>query len=174
MILGLDISSSRIGIALLDGDKLIISETLKLKSNMCLEERAKIFERRMKEIDQNYVVYGLYIEQPALMFRGGKTTAQTMATLQRFNGMCSYIAFKIFDMQAQMVNPRSARSKLGIKTPRKAPSKVVKKCIIDHVQARYPKQFEYTLTRHGNPQPGTDDRADALVMAIAGPLLDNL
>ena len=29
------------------------------------------------------------------------------------------------------------------------------------------------MTHKGNPQPGTDDRADALVVALAGPLLDN-
>ena len=174
MILGLDISSSRIGIALLDGDKLLISETIKLKSNLSLEERAEIFEKRMKQIDRNYVVYDVYIEQPALMFRGGKTTAQTMATLQRFNGMCSYIVYNIFEVCPLMINPRSARSKLGIKTPRKAPQREVKRCIIDHVQQRFPTQFKYELTRHGNPQPGTDDRADAIVIAVAGPMLDNL
>ena len=170
-ILGLDISSSKIGIALLKDDKIVISESIKFKSSMSLEERAIKFEKRMREIDRNYVVFCTYIEQPAMMFRGGKTTAFTMATLQRFNGMCSYIARKVFDYDPILINPRTARSKLGIKTPRGVPNREVKKCIIEHIEKRFGNQFKYNLTHKGNPQPGTDDRADALVIALAGPLL---
>tara|TARA_B100000427_G_scaffold297829_1_gene278456 strand:+ start:188 stop:709 length:522 start_codon:yes stop_codon:yes gene_type:complete len=173
MILGLDISSSRVGIALMDGEKIIINEVMKFKSGMSLEERAQKFEQRMVEIEGHYVPYELYIEKPATMFKGGKTTAHTMAILQRFNGMCSYIAYKVFDLEPVMVNPRSARSKLGIKVPPRTPSKEMKKMIIEHISTRFPKQFKYELTVHGNPRPGTDDRADAIVVALAGPLLDN-
>ena len=87
-ILGLDISSSKIGIALLDSDEIVISEVLKFKTSMSLEERAEIFEQRMRQINEQHVVYDVFVEQPAMMFKGGKTTAFTMVTLQRFNGMC--------------------------------------------------------------------------------------
>ena len=169
--LGLDISSSKIGIALLDNENVIISDVLKFKSNQSLEERAAQFERRMREIDTYHVVYDVYVEQAALMFRGGKTTAFTMATLQRFNGMCCYALSQIFEMEASLINPNSARSILGIKVPRKVPSKEKKKAIIESISERFGEQFQYNLTRQGNPQPGTDDRADALVVALAGPLL---
>ena len=169
--LGLDISSSKIGIALLDEENIIISDVLKFKSNQSLEERAAQFERRMREIDTHHVVFDVYVEQPAIMFRGGKTTAFTMATLQRFNGMCCYILSQIFEMEALLLNPNSARSVLGIKVPRKVPSKEKKKAIIESISERFRDQFKYNLTRQGNPQPGTDDRADALVVALAGPLL---
>jgi Holliday junction resolvasome RuvABC endonuclease subunit len=172
-ILGLDISSSKIGIALLKDDKIIISEVVKFKSNQPLEERALQFEDRMRRIEQHYVVFEVYVEQPAMMFRGGKTTAYTMATLQRFNGMCCYALRKVFDITPMLVNPRSARSKLGIKTQRGLSSKQIKKCIIDHVEHIFENQFTYNMTHKGNPQPGTDDRADALVVALAGPMLDN-
>ena len=61
-ILGLDISSSKIGIALLYKDKIIISEVLKFKPNMSLEERAEIFEQRMREINEQHVVYDVFVE----------------------------------------------------------------------------------------------------------------
>ena len=108
------------------------------------------------------------------MFKGGKTTAYTMAILQRFNGMCSYIVYKTFDLEPQMVNARSARAKLGIRSPPRTPGKQIKKLVIEHVAARFPKQFKYEMTTHGNPRPGTDDRADAIVVALAGPILDNV
>ena len=170
--LGLDISSSKIGIALLDKDTIVISEVLKFKSSQSLEERASQFERRMHEIEQHHVVFDVYVEQPAMMFRGGKTTAYTMAILQRFNGMCCYILSHVFESEAILVNPNSARSLLGIKVPRKVPSKDKKRFIVEHISNKFGEQFKYNLTHKGNPQPGTDDRADALVMALAGPFLD--
>ena len=169
--IGLDISSSKIGIAVLDSNENIkVSEVIKLKPNMTLEERADIFAKRMEQIEKHYVPIAVYIEQPALMFKGGKTTAQTMAKLQRFNGMCSYIVYDIFKMQPTMVNHRSARKVLGIKVARGQDSK---KLVIEWVKGRYKEKFNYNITRHGNPQPGTDDRADALVTVLGGTALDN-
>ena len=168
--IGLDISSSKVGIAVLDKDEnIVLSEVIKFKTNTALEDRAQKFERRMREIEKAYVPYAIYIEQPALMFKGGRTTAQTMAKLQRFNGMCSYIVATVFDMVPTMVNPRSARSKLGIKIPR---GQNAKKIIVEWVAGEYKEQFKYNMTRHGNPQPGTDDRADAVVVALGGIKLD--
>ena len=43
-----------------------------------------------------------------------------------------------------------------------------KKKIIEWVEAKYPKDFVYELTSYGNPKPGTDDKADAVVIALAG------
>ena len=40
--------------------------------------------------------------------------------------------------------------------------------VIEHVEKAFPNDFKYELTRHGNPKPGTDDRADAIVIAWAG------
>ena len=168
--IGLDISSSKVGIAVLDKDEnIVLSEVIKFKTNTALEDRAQKFERRMREIEKAYVPYIIYIEQPALMFKGGRTTAQTMAKLQRFNGMCSYIVSTVFDMVPIMINPRSARSKLGIKIPK---GQNAKKIIIEWVTNEYKEQFKYNMTRHGNPQPGTDDRADAIVVALGGLKLD--
>jgi Holliday junction resolvasome RuvABC endonuclease subunit len=169
-ILGLDISSSKIGIALLDSDEIVISEVLKFKTSMSLEERAEIFEQRMRQINEQHVVYDVFVEQPAMMFKGG-TTAFTMATLQRFNGMCCYVVNIVFEMEAELINPISARSALDIKVPRGIPSKEKKNFIIERMSERFGEEFSYNMTRQGNPQPGTDDRADALVVALAGPLL---
>ena len=68
-ILGLDISSSKIGIALLKDDKIIISEVVKFKSNQPLEERALQFEQRIQKIEKHYVIYDVYVEQPAMIKR---------------------------------------------------------------------------------------------------------
>ena len=74
-------------------------------------------------------------------------------------------------MEAELINPLSARSALDIKVPRGIPSKEKKNFIIERMSERFGEEFSYNMTRQGNPQPGTDDRADALVVALAGPLL---
>jgi hypothetical protein len=84
--------------------------------------------------------------------------------------MCSYIAYVVFNMVPTLVNPRSARARLNLKIPR---GQNTKKIIIEWVTERYKEQFKYNMTRHGNPQPGTDDRADAIVVALGGIKLDN-
>jgi len=170
-VLGLDISTTKIGIALLDDEELIISEVIKLKSNMSLEQRAHIFEEKMLQIDDKHVIMDIYIEAPAMMFGGGRTTAITMAKLQRFNGMTSFIVSAVFDIEALQINPLSARSVLGIKMPRKLPNKEKKRFIIDWVKEKYRDGFRYDMTRQGNPQPGTDDKADAVVIGLAGQII---
>jgi hypothetical protein len=85
--------------------------------------------------------------------------------------MCCYVVNIVFEMEAELINPISARSKLGIKVPRGIPAKEKKNFIIERMSEKFGEDFSYNMTRHGNPQPGTDDRADALVVALSGPLL---
>jgi hypothetical protein len=85
--------------------------------------------------------------------------------------MCCYVVNIVFEQEAELINPNSARSVLSIKVPRGIPAKEKKNFIIERMSQRFGDDFSYSMTRHGNPQPGTDDRADALVVALAGPLL---
>ena len=51
--LGLDISTTKIGIAVLDGnDELLHSDIIKFKSELPLEDRAAIFESIMRKIEK--------------------------------------------------------------------------------------------------------------------------
>ena len=114
-IIGLDVSSTRIGIAVLGSDDEIeLSKVVKLKSSLTLEQRAAIFESEMRKLEKKYVPMAVYMEAPAMLFRGG-STAHVMAKLQRFNGMCSYICYKVFGEEIILVQPNKARKHLGIK-----------------------------------------------------------
>lgn len=167
-VLGLDISSSKIGIAVLNLDgKIITSEVLKLSSDLALEDRALMLENKLIKLNKHYYIDDVFIEEPFVAFGGGKTTAQTMAVLQRFNGMCTYLTYKVFELIPQMVSVRSARTKLGIKIPKGTKKGDSKKFIIEYVEKNHP-EFQYNMTHHGNPAPGTDDRADAIVIALYG------
>jgi len=166
-ILGLDVSSSKIGLAILDYDKKILtSDVIKFKTDVSLENKAQMLENKLEKLKKFYFITDVFIEEPFVAFGGGKTTAQTVAKLQRFNGMCSYVVYKCFDEQPpKMINVRSARSKLGIKIPKGTKQGDAKKYIIEYVEKNHP-EFQYNMTAHGNPAPGTDDRADAIVVAL--------
>jgi len=167
-VLGLDVSSSKVGIAILDMDKKIItSDVIKFKAETPLEERAKLLENKLIKLQKYYFIREIFVEEPFIAFSGGATTAQTMAKLQRFNGMCCYSIYSIFQTTPKMVNVRSARNKLGIKIPKGTKKGDTKKYIIEYVQVNH-QEFTYNLTAHGNPTPGTDDRADAIVVALYG------
>lgn len=170
--LGVDISTSKIGIALIDEDKkVLVSEVIKLKPENSLEDRAIMFENKLLKLQKYYYISDIFVEEAFIAFGGGKTTAQTMAKLQRFNGMCCYVIRKVFERDSVPVAVRSARSKLGIKIPKGVKDKDAKQVIIEWATSNF-QDFKYDVTAHGNPLPGTDDRADALVIAVYG--LDSL
>ena len=166
MILGIDISTSKIGISIIDyNENLILSELIKMKSSDSLEVRAKIFNKKMIEIRGNYEIKHIFIEQPFMAFSGGKTTAVTMAKLQRFNGMCCYAVYDLYGFAASLIQANKARGLVELKIKRGDNTKLK---VIEWVSEKYPKDFIVEYTRHGNPKPGTDDKADAIVIANAG------
>ena len=169
IILGLDISSSRIGYCLInEKEDLLLVDEIKLKPSQSLEERADIFKKEMecikRSLQQEEVDY-VFIEQPFMAFSGGKTTAATMAKLQRFNGMCSYVVHDLFGSPAILLQANKARGLVDLKIKRGDNTKLK---VIEWVSDKYPKEFIVEYTRHGNPKPGTDDKADAIVIANAG------
>jgi Holliday junction resolvasome RuvABC endonuclease subunit len=174
MILGIDLSSSKIGISVINDDnRILFSSVLKLNSSISLEERCWQFRDYMKEVRKQFpLISKIYLER---QFMNGGPNASTTAILLLFNGMCRYVIFDIFNKLPIYVDPRSARTKLGISIPRKLKDKQKKKVIIDFVQKIYENTdtpFEYSMTKQGNPVVGTDDIADSIVVALAGKLLN--
>ena len=166
MILGIDISTSKIGISIIDeNENLLLSELIKMKPSDPLETRAEIFKNKIKQIRRKYEIKYIFVEQPYMAFSGGKTTAVTMAKLQRFNGMCCYAIYDLFGTVASLIQANKARGLVELKIKRGENTKLK---VIEWVQEKYPKDFIVEYTRHGNPKPGTDDKADAIVIANAG------
>ena len=88
-----------------------------------------------------------------------------MAKLQRFNGMCCYGVYNVFGCCPLLISANQARSSVGIKRKR---GEDIKKKVVAWVQTNYPKDFIVEYTRFGNPKPGTDDKADAVIVALSG------
>ena len=85
-------------------------------------------------------------------------------TLAKFNGIISYICERDFKITPEYVGATTARKTCGIKVPKGQKAKeVVLNFVLDNEGA-----FDIEYTKHGNPRPGTYDKADSYIIAKAG------
>ena len=171
--LGLDISTSKIGLCIMDYKFNLLETTLiKLNTKDELEDRCLYLEEYINKLnyfdkinEKGYIIKDVYVESAFIAFSGGKTSAVTMSKLQRFNGMVCFMLRKLLGIQPFLISPAKARGLVHLKIKR---GENTKQKVIEHVEKTFPNDFKYELTRHGNPKPGTDDRADAIVIVWAG------
>jgi hypothetical protein len=87
-----------------------------------------------------------------------------LSTLARFNGVVSWLVYRILKKQPEYLAATSARKLCGIKVPKGTKAKeVVLKYILDNTPS---VTIEYT--KFGNPKPECYDKADSWVVARAG------
>jgi hypothetical protein len=166
MILGLDISTSITGYTLLDGDKIILNGAWDTRKYKDFFEKVVHVKAGVEDIYKQYgkKIEAVYIEQSLQSFRSGFSSAKTLSTLSRFNGIVSWLVFDNFKIKPEYLAATSARKLCGIKIPRGQKAKpVVLKFLLDNEPS-----FVIDYTRHGNPKPESYDRADSLVVAKAG------
>jgi len=174
-ILGLDISTSCVGIAILDdytGDLLstkhieLNKKVKKVPEYKDLWDKADKMYDVLKEISENENISMVYIEAPAKGGFGGKTNANTITNLIQFNSMISWMVRRLFNHKPEYINVRSARKICGIGglkgTPKENKTKVCE-FFIDE----YP-QFVVEYTRYGNIKTQCLDESDAICIAKAG------
>jgi hypothetical protein len=166
MILGLDVSTSITGATLLnEKGEIIYNEAWDTR-------KYKNFFRKAEEIDTKIGLLPVtptrvYIEQSLQSFRSGFSSARTLSTLSKINGVVSWICYRRYAIEPEYLAATSARKKCGILVPRGSKAKeVVLKYVLDNVPEVI---IEYT--KHGNPKPQCYDMADSWVVAHAGWLL---
>ena len=166
MILGLDISTSITGITLLDNDgKIVYNLAVDTRKYKDFFEKAEVIEIAIKDL--GIKPEQIFIEQSLQTFRSGFSSAKTLSTLSRFNGVVSWLCYKIFAIKPRYIAATSARKQAGIKVPKGVKGKqAVMKHVIDNVP-----EVAIEYTRAGNPKPGCFDKADSWVIARAGWLL---
>ena len=99
-----------------------------------------------------------------MAFRPGFSSAKTILTLAKFNGILSYVCQQDFGVEPQYIGASTARKSCGIKIPKGEKAKDV---VLQYVLDNEPN-FVVEYTKHGNPKPGSYDRADSLIIARAG------
>ena len=166
MILGLDISTSITGYALVDENtgQLVEYGSFNLKKCKDVFDKGLLMKGSLVELLERHQVSKIFIEQPFTFFNSGGSSGKTMAALQRFNGIVSWIVYELLYIIPDYVGATKARKECGIKVPRGQKAKQV---VLEHL-LKNEETFEIEYTRYGNPKAESYDRADAIVIAKAG------
>ena len=165
MILGLDISTSITGFTILgvSGD-VVLCDYINLKKPDNVFDKAKLVEEKLKEIFKLHNIEQVWIEESLQMFSSGMSSAKTLATLTKFNGIVSYITWDKFGIQPQYIAAVSARKQIGLTvTKGKRGKDVVMEYMLDKES-----WFVVDYGRTGKIKPHFYDMADSFVVAKAG------
>ncbi|MEK6882434.1 MAG: hypothetical protein AABY22_22630 [Nanoarchaeota archaeon] len=171
MILAFDISTAAIGVALLNADgtlhSLDVIDLSKIKTG--LFDKAAIVKVYLTKIKLNYKINNVYIEEALVKMRRGKSTAATISTLLKFNGICSYIIEEVLSIKPVFILAPHARKVCGMIVTKQEKKRIgIKPIVMNHVISLLGSQFEITRTRTGSVKSTTYDRADSYILALAG------
>jgi len=184
MILGIDISTSITGFAVVAEGELVYYDSIDLRKHKNIFDKTIAIKEKLLDIYEMYQcenesafrvgnsefpIEHIYIEQSLHMFMSGKSSAKTLSTLTRFNGIVSWLVFELFEIEPKFIGASSARKHAGIKVPRGQKAKQV---VLEYLLANEPA-FKIEYTKHGNPKPESYDRADAIIVARAGWDIEN-
>lgn len=172
MILGIDISTTTVGFAIIDSaGKLIKADYVYLHLLNDLYEKANVVKESLHKLKNEYDIKRIAIEQNMMGFRRGASSAQTIITLARFNGIISYIVQEMFAIQPAMLSVTVARKSLKVPITKGCN---VKEVVIDWVTQRekeydWPTKILKSGPRKGSVvlEKGVEDACDAYVMAHA-------
>jgi len=174
MILGIDASTSCTAASVIDKDKnILFIESWKLTSTKLdsLYKKVSFIREQLKEL-KKFDIKEIYIEEPLMNFKFGKTSAHTLSLLHRFNGIISNICYELFNIEPELINSGKARKLANVK-------KVSEK--YKHAKNVPPKKIEalesltaalpvLTVIENASGVIKTSeyDKIDSLVVAIAG------
>ena len=168
MILGLDISTSITGATVLDDvGKVLYCESWDMRNKNHFPSpfiKADFVKNSLLDLTIKFRIEHIFVEQSLQAFRPGFSSAKTLLTLARFNGIVSYICLDVVGVEPEYISASTARKSNGIKIPR---GEKAKKVVLQYVLDNEPN-FVVEYTKQGNPKPGSYDRADSLIIARAG------
>ena len=170
MILGLDVSTSITGYTIVDNGKIILNGAWDTRKYKNFFDKVVHVKDGLDKIRKEYGtrITAVYIEQSLQSFRSGFSSAKTLSTLSRFNGIVSWLVFDQYGIQPEYIAATSARKLCGIKVSRGQKAKqVVLKFLLDNEPS-----FVIEYTRNGNPRPESYDKADSIVIARAGAICE--
>ncbi len=167
LVLGLDISTSISGATVLDSTGLMLYneswDTRNKRHFPSIYHKARLIRDKLENIRDTYNIEKILIEQSLHSFRSGFSSAQTLSTLSRFNGIVSWLCSDIYQTEPHLIAATTARKQAGLTIKR---GENAKEKVLNFVVDSEPG-FLVEYTKHGNPKPGSYDRADSYIIAKA-------
>jgi len=178
--LGLDISTSCTGWCVIPAQGAIGKKVemgfIDLAKSKGLFQKAKIVKDHLANLQILHDISDIFIEENLQSFRSGFSSAQTLSTLARFNGIVSYLCFDQFGFEPRFLNVNSARKMIGLKIIKSSKGGApVKEQVLEWAKQDI-STFDWpTKTLKSGPRKGLTicdprcyDIADAYVIAQAG------
>ncbi len=175
-VLGLDISTSCVGWCVLDAEtgSVEAASAIVLKDIKCVFEKALRVKESLQTITLEYNVDNIAIEENLQAFRPGFSSAKTIVTLARFNGIVSWLSYKCTKVKPDFINVNHARKAVGLKIDRKSDLST-KEQVLEWVKTNGMQDFLWPMkTLKSGPRKGRvifDDScydiSDAFVIAKA-------
>lgn len=172
-ILGLDVSTSTIGlcvIKIIDSEFQIVHiDKIDFKKCNNLWEKADKVNHELKAIlNKTPGNYKVFLEEPLMGFRPGMSSAATITTLMRFNGIVSYISRDIFKIDPEYISSSHARKLCGIKIQRTSIVGINgKEQVFKYMAENDLSGISWPLKKNGQAVEWSRDATDAYVIAKA-------
>lgn len=122
LILGLDVSTSITGICILDiglcgPSKILLLDKIEFKSAKDFWQKTDLVKETFLSLKKQFddATWKVALEEPLLGFQKGMSSATTITTLMRFNGVVSYISRDVFGEDPIYISAAHARKLCGIK-----------------------------------------------------------
>lgn len=174
MILGLDVSTSITGVTIVDRDNQIVhTEYWNLKKHKDFFSKSLEAKIRIQDLfhrfgghpdNEDDEIESIYIEQSLQSFRSGFSSAKTLSTLARFNGVISWLCYDTFNIKPEYIAASSARKLNGIKIPKGEKAKEV---VLQYLLDNEPS-FKVEYTKYNNVKAHYYDISDSIIVARAG------
>ena len=180
--IGLDVSTSCTGWCIVGpGGGLVEMGYIPLSPKKSLYQKAQEVRHVLSDLHLRHNIEKVYIEENLQAFRPGLSSAKTLLTLARFNGIVGYVSQQEFLTAPEYINVNAARKAVGLKIISKrkggAPTK---EQVLEWVTTQlhdsthqWPTKVLKSGPRKGIRvlESGCFDAADAYVIVQAGVLM---
>ena len=182
LVLGLDVSTSCTGVCVVDrdiqpddkGSHILLIDKIEFKKCKTFWEKADVVESVLLDIihRQKITPNVFSLEEPLLGFQKGLSSAATITTLMRFNGIVSYIGRRIFELDPTYISAAHARKLCGIKMQRTSIAGMSgKEQVFKYMSENDLRYMDWPRKKNGQPVDWSRDATDAYVIARASCLL---
>jgi len=181
--MGLDVSTSIVGVCVVDstiqpddkGSHILLLDKVEFKKCVTLWDKTDVMFNAIKQIESKIWYDGtklptierVVLEEPLVAFRPGMSSAQTISTLLRFNGIVSYISRDLLKCTPEYINSAHARKLCGIKLQRTKVGGPQKEQVFEYMAAHDLAHVNWPTTKTGKQVTWSRDCTDAYVIARA-------
>jgi len=181
LILGLDVSTSVTGVSIIDpsippggGSNILHLDVIDFKKCKSIWEKCDFAKKELLLLKTKFPNVSTFsLEEPLLGFSKGLSSASTITTLMRFNGIISYIGRDIFLIDPTYISAASARKLCGIKLQKTSLAGMSHKDqVFKYMREHDLAHVQWPLTpKSGVIVPWAKDATDAYVIARASSLI---